>query len=707
MNVINTLIGVPLGALLRLCVRLLGSYGWAVILFTLFTKVILFPLSVWVQKNSIKMVRIKPKLNEIEAEFAGDRDRISEMQLALYKSEHYKPMAGAVPMLIQIPIILGLISAVYNPLQHILRLDSALIAAFVTETKTLLNAQELGSGAQIVVMQLVKDPAYAPLFAALRVPGADAAAAVSAIQALDTGFLGLDLSATPRLFAGDALSLVPWLAGASAFLLSWSQNQVNVLQREAGWLGRWGMAIFLTLFSLYFAAVVPAAVGVYWIAGNLMAIGVMLLVNALIPPKKYIDYDALALSKQHLAEARRIQNAKKLSRADRRRSRADYQRFTAAAGDMRLVFYSESSGFYKYFHRIIEALLRDSDVTIHYVTSDPRDAVFDRHDERVVPYFIDNNRLITLFMLIEADIVVMTMPDLQNYHLKRSYMRKDTEYIYVYHAIIGGLGALRDHALDHYDTIFCGEANQKREIAAYEERTGAPKKTLVECGYGVIEDMREEVLKRAAPHEKRRILIAPSWQPDNILESCLETVLECLCDGKTDVTIRPHPQYIRRFGPRLEEIRRSVERFLGPDCRFELDFSSNETVYTADILMTDWSTIAFEYAFSTERPVLFIHTTEKIVGEASTELLREAQLDVTLRDVVGRDLRPDTLRETLGAAVEDFTTHAEDYARRIRDTRDQYVYHFGHSGEAGAAYIIRRLSEYGEARKKAEAEITL
>ena len=708
MELINQFIGVPLGWIFRLCMSIIRAYGPAIILFTLITKIILLPLSLWVQKNSIKMIRIKPQLNEIEAQYGADKDRVSELTLDLYKAEKYRPMAGIVPMLIQVPIILGLIQVIYHPMQHLLRLSPSLIDAFLEEAKTILQVAELGSGAQITVMDLIKDPAYAPQFAALTVDGADVGEAIRSIQALNFDFLGWDLAKTPNLFAFDWLSCVPLLSGASALLLSVMQNRINVLQREASFLGRWGMAIFLTLFSLYFASLVPAGVGVYWIFGNLFAILILFLVNAIYPPKKYIDYAAREESKRHLAESKKLLQASKPTKEDKARAKADYKRFTDGNEPKQVVFYSESSGFYKYFSRIIEALLRTSDVKIHYVTSDPRDKVFEKNEPNLIPYYVDNKRIITLFMLVDADVMVMTMPDLQTYHLKRSYVRKDMEYIYIYHGIMTSLSTLRDHALDAYDTIFFGESHQRSELEAYLEKTDLPGKTLVDVGYGVIEDMHEQVLAlraRAAVHAKPRILIAPSWQSDNILESFLDTVLSTLCDGTYEIIIRPHPQYIRRFGARLEEIKARVAPFLGDNCRFEMDFSSNETVYTADILMTDWSGIAYEYAFSTERPVLFIHTPMKVVGEQAM-LPDSDRPDIALRNVVGRDLMPETLSETLKLTVDEFIDQADQYREVIRQTRDRYIYNFGHSGEAGAQYILGRLTAFEAERQKRQAEIT-
>ena len=184
----------------------------------------------------------------------------------------------------------------------------------------------------------------------------------------------------------------------------------------------------------------------------------------------------------------------------------------------------------------------------------------------------------------------------------------------------------------------------------------------------------------------------------------IDLLLSGLAGNGYRIIVRPHPQYIRRFAGKLEEIKEKVSAYLGEDCRFEMDFSSNETVYTADILMTDWSGIAYEYAFSTERPVLFVHTPMKVVSEESSTA-EEDRPDIRLRSVVGVDLMPETLAETLKPAVEQFTNEADQWHARIVETRGQYIYHFGQSGEVGAAYILKRLEEYAAERRRKEEEI--
>ncbi len=236
MSLINTFIGTPLGWLMWLCYRLVGSYGIAILLFTLLSKIILLPLSVVVQKNSIKMIRLQPEINRITAQHYGDKDTISDETIALYKREKYSPMLGMVPMIIQIILVLGLINVIYNPMQHLLRVDAATCKTFVAATAQLLGVSEMGSGAQLKVIEAMRDPANYDYFMGLAasLPGVDVSAIISAAQSVNTVFLGINLSQVPPVWPISLITIVPLLSCGSTFLLCWAQNRDNVLQKEQG-----------------------------------------------------------------------------------------------------------------------------------------------------------------------------------------------------------------------------------------------------------------------------------------------------------------------------------------------------------------------------------------------------------------------------------------------------------------------------------------
>ena len=151
-----------------------------------------------------------------------------------------------------------------------------------------------------------------------------------------------------------------------------------------------------------------------------------------------MDYEELEASKQELEELQSIGGKKKLFEKNpyAKREKKDFKRFFSVV-NKHLVFYSESSGFYKYYQGIIEWLLAHTNLTIHYITSDPEDQIFAlaEKEDKIRAYYIGEKRLITLMMKMDADVVVMTMPDIENFHIKRSYIRKDIEYIYIPHCM--------------------------------------------------------------------------------------------------------------------------------------------------------------------------------------------------------------------------------------------------------------------------------
>lgn len=695
MNVINTVFGIPLGYVMYFCFQLVNSYGWAIILFTLISKIILIPISLLVQKNSIKMVEIQPLMDEIKQRYAGDKDKIAEEQIELYKREKYKPSLGCLPTLLQIPLILGLLDVIYNPLRHLLHLGQDTISAFTSVTTQLMGVTDLGYGPQLKIIDMVHSNPGA--FDALRGSVADFDSVMESISALNMQLWGFDLSKVPG-FAWP-LILIPILSALSAFIMCIAQNHLNVLQREQGALSKWGMTIFLVVFSGYFAFLVPGGVGLYWIAGNLLAIPVMLLCNVIYNPRKLIDY-ANRAQKPVLSKAEKAAE-KLLNKTNKARSKADEKRFYADEDTIKqLVFYSASNGFYKYFRRLINYILENSDLTIHYVTGDPKDEMFTRDIPRVVPYYIQDLQLIPFMMKMDSDMVVMTMPDLGTYHIKRSLVRKDIKYVYLDHSMTSLHMGYREGAFDHYDTMFCVNPQQIEEVRATEKLYELPKKRTIEYGYGLLDDLLDSYneMERIS-QDKKLILIAPSWQVGNILENGIDDMLGSLMGKGYQIIVRPHPEFVKRFPDKMQRVLDKYKTADPDELTFETDFTSNTSTFTSDLLITDWSAIAFEFSYTTLKPSLFVNTPMKIMNP-EYKRIQIQPLDITLRDKVGVSIEVNELAR-IHETVADMFDQADVYRQQILHTRSDNVFNIGCSEKAGGQYIIETL-----AKKKLERTLS-
>lgn len=686
MQLIQTVIGTPIGYIMSLCYNFIGNYGWTIIAFTLIIKLITLPIGIMVQKNSIKMVKMQPMIGELKRKYPDKRDKdlFMDEQIELFKREKYNAGLGCLPMLIQLPIIIGIIYVVYDPLKHLLGFSPETLQALQKVAKDILGIDDLGASGALAIVDLVKDNQYTAFFADV-VPNH----IIQSILQFDTSFLGIDLSLVPTLTT--VLVIIPILSTISAFVLCLIQNKENVLQQDQSIWSKWGMTVFLVLFSLYFTFVAPAAIGIYWICSNVFAIVQLYLLNWIYNPKKYIDYEYLMASKEANQKLKVTKKLKKLEEKNfAPREREDYKRFLATTSK-RLVFYSEKSGFYKYFENVINEVIEYSDITIHYVTSDPNDGIFNRDEKQIIPYYIGEKKLITLFMKMDADLVVMTMPDLDNYHIKRSLVRKDIEYIFMPHWLTSVSMVVRKGALDNFDTVFCVGPHWVKEIRATERAYGLKPKWLIECGYGVIENLtamyqRMEVKKQ----EKPQILIAPSWQEDNILHSCIDQLLQSLLKRTFKIIVRPHPEYIKRFENRLKEFQEHYKNKFSEDFILQLDFSSNQTVFESDLVITDWSTIAHEFSYATKKPSLFIDTKMKVMNP-EYGAIGITPTDISLRNAIGISIK---VTEAGNAAekVDELLKASEQYKEQIASIVDQYVYPLGKSGEIGAKYIFAKLN---------------
>ena len=620
------------------CYALCGDFALAIGLFTLLSKLVLLPISVWLHKNSIKMVKMQPEINRLKAAHFGDPDAIAEGQAAIFKREKYRPLASVIPLAIQVVLLMGLIGAIRACMGY-----------------SFVNMKSFG----------------------------------------------VDLSLVPSEGRGW-LVLSPILAGLSAWAMCAAQNAANVLQSEQSAWNKYGMLILSVGLSLYLGWFVPVGVALYWILSNLLAIVQLYALNAVINPKDYVDYEALEASKAELAELKALGGKKRklLGDAEARRERADYKRFFSVV-NKHLVYYSESSGFYKYFKGGIEYLLENTNLTIHYVTSDPNDRIFELAETHpaIKPYFIGEKKLITLMMKMDADVVIMTMPDLENYHIKRSYVRKDIEYIYQIHGVGSVNSALRKGALDHYDTVFCVGGHLKREIRQMEALDGLPEKKLVETGYPLLDEMCAAY--EAAPHPEKaqkQILIAPSWQKDNIIDTCLEKLLDELRQTGHRVIVRPHPQQVRHQKAYFEQLK--LRYAADENVEIQTDFSSNATVFESDLLITDWSDIAWEFCYTTKKPVLFIDTPMKVMNP-DWQKIAEPPMNIAARSEVGAVLKLDEL-DRAAEAAESLLAQPERYRAAITASLERHVYHPGHSAEAEGKYIISAIQKKIRERKESK-----
>ncbi|MDR2487044.1 MAG: YidC/Oxa1 family membrane protein insertase [Clostridiales Family XIII bacterium] len=112
-------IATPLSYLLSGIYSVVSNYGITLLIFTLIVRLCLFPLYLGQIKGQIAMGRLQPRMKELQKKYANDRGELGVQMQKLYKEEGYNPAKGCLPMLIQMPILLGLFYLLRTPLTYV------------------------------------------------------------------------------------------------------------------------------------------------------------------------------------------------------------------------------------------------------------------------------------------------------------------------------------------------------------------------------------------------------------------------------------------------------------------------------------------------------------------------------------------------------------------------------------------------------------
>ncbi len=372
------------------------------------------------------------------------------------------------------------------------------------------------------------------------------------------------------------------------------------------------------------------------------------------------------------------------------REAGDFWRFfrKTSAEQKRIVFYAEYGGHYAHLKGLIDELTNNRRQRVCYIASSVRDPVWEESNQLLNIFYI--NRLMPLLMVfINCRVLVMTMPDLNTFHIKRSI--RPVHYVYVFHSLVSTHMMYRKEAFNHYDSILCAGPHHIKEIREREKQAGLPEKELIEAGFYRLEKVNQEyqefIVKGAAQDKVQTVVIAPSWGDNNIIEQFGEVLVRDLTAKGYRVIMRPHPETWKVTPNMLEEIANqfSANRL------FELERSvaTNESLLKADVLICDLSGVAIEYALGTERPVLFIDVPPKKKNPEYKELNIEPW-EIKMRSRMGLVAAPDMINQ-VSFEVGKLIANQKSYRQKLARMRSEAVFNFGRSSRVGAEHIIKVL----------------
>lgn len=361
------------------------------------------------------------------------------------------------------------------------------------------------------------------------------------------------------------------------------------------------------------------------------------------------------------------------------------------ASDRRLIVYSEDVSSFSMVEGYLNQLMEVHASSAVYITSAPQDPLFERHHPKMSVYHVD--RLVpTLVSRCDSKVFLTTMPDLGKLHVPRP--AKPTYCLYVFHSLNSIHEVYRPGAFDNYDGFFCAGPHHSKELAAHFERYHLAPPDLHEVGYYKLDRVYQAHSSyKKKLEDQKTILLAPSWGKGNLLESHGIEIVERLLPLGKRIVIRPHPCFFLPIYPEGRQIVEHIaQRFEAlPNVEIERSIDNEDSFHEADVMVSDFSGAAYEYALGTLRPVVFIDVARKTLNPDWKELGLPTFED-KMRFQVGKVVSPRDVAR-VDREVHELLQQKAAYRERLETLRQSAIYNFGRSADVGARIINEILEK--------------
>lgn len=314
MSSIWDIINIPLGWIIKISYSLTHNYAVALFLFALILQIILFPLGIKQQKNSVKQASLRPKEMAIRKKYAGRTDKPTQQKLnqeimELYQRENFNPMGGCLPLLIQLPILFSLYNVVVSPLKYICGYSAEVIANIQAKIYELMSAAGTAGyemyEAGMAVRQIDLITKMRELGLSNFVDGSGAAITEDALPNFTILGGAMDLSQTPSFTNFNLLLLIPLLTlivtlGSTFITRKLTYNPNPEMQND---ISMKIMNLSMPLLSVYISFTIAAAIGLYWIFRNILGVLQQLILIKLYPIPKFSEEDYKAAEREFGAKS--------------------------------------------------------------------------------------------------------------------------------------------------------------------------------------------------------------------------------------------------------------------------------------------------------------------------------------------------------------------------------------------------------------------
>lgn len=346
---------------------------------------------------------------------------------------------------------------------------------------------------------------------------------------------------------------------------------------------------------------------------------------------------------------------------------------------------SEGKQYWETFKPIVEAL-NNKDVKFQYFTLDVEDPALTIENNNMQAKFLGYGRwAYAKATNIQADVLLSTTPNIgtEGYPIRKPHNVKNL--MHVFHSI-NDISMYRKGSLDAYDSVILVGAFQTESIRRIEKIRNLNHKELVPLGLPYLDELIKNKCNNAIRTYRKTVLIGSSWGYKGCLGSYGTGFIKVIAQAGFDVIVRPHPQSYISEPEKISKYKNELRQF--KNITWDETISPSSAMNKADILVSDTSSIRFDYAFIYEKPVITLVIEADEMPGYERDYLTEIWTDKSSLEigyVLDKKL-VSFLPEYIEKVLLEFDSS------RIKDIRKQTICNFGGAGEKIAEYLTRKFN---------------
>ena len=358
--------------------------------------------------------------------------------------------------------------------------------------------------------------------------------------------------------------------------------------------------------------------------------------------------------------------------------------------ERQIVFYSENKNSLFIFESLINELINTHNCNICYVTSSKDEPILKNSNKKIKTFCVGEGIARTKFFLnLKANILIMTMPDLETFHIKRSKIYP-VHYLYIFHSMISTHLAYRKEAFDHFDSIFCVGNYQIEEIRSAEIIYGLKPKNLIPFGYNHLDNLikKKSNIIKSNTKNQIQILIAPSWGKDGLFEKFGDEIISMLLQLGYKIIFRPHPMTQKKSIKKINHIEKkfaSNQNFI-----LEKEIINFDSFLFSDLMISDWSGAALEYAFTLEKPILYVDVPKKNNNPNFLDI-PHIPIEESIREKIGEIISVENI-ELIPIKIEELLKKSDLWKNKIKKVKNEMILNLNKSDKIGAEEIMKILN---------------